>query len=57
MNWFDRKYPFVDSKIGAYRYGMPGSAVPIYRYTTPTNDTDYKDRRSWQNYVDWMYFR
>lgn len=57
MNWFDRKYPFVDSKIGAYRYGMPGSAVPIYRYTTPTNDTDYKDRRSWQNYVDWMYYR
>lgn len=57
MNWFDRKYPFVDSKIVAYRYGMPGSAVPIYRYTTPTNDTDYKDRRSWQNYVDWMYYR
>lgn len=57
MNWFDRKYPFVDSKIGAYRYGMPGSAVPIYRYTTPTDDTDYKDRRSWQNYVDWMYYR
>lgn len=57
MNWFDRKYPFVDSKIGAYRYGMPGSAVPVYRYTTPTNDTDYKDRRSWQNYVDWMYYR
>lgn len=57
MNWFDRKYPFVDSKIGAYRYGMPGSAVPIYRYTIPTNDADYEDRRSWQNYVDWMYYR
>lgn len=57
MNWFDRKYPFVDSKIGAYRYGMPGSAVPVYRYTTPDQSRDYKDWRSWRNYVDWMYYR
>lgn len=57
MNWFDKKYPFVDAKIGAYRYGMPGSAVPVYRYTTPEQDGDYKDWRSWRNYVDWMYYR
>ena len=57
MNWFDKKYPFVDSKIGAYRYGMPGSAVPVYRYTTPEQGRDYKDWRSWRNYVDWMYYR
>ena len=57
MNWFDRKYPFVDSKIGAYRYGMPGSAVPVYKYTTPEQGGNYKDWRSWRNYVDWMYYR
>ena len=57
MNWFDKKYPFVDSKIGAYRYGMPGSAVPVYKYTTPDQGGDYKDWRSWRNYVDWMYYR
>ena len=57
MNWFDKKYPFVDSKIGAYRYGMPGSAVPVYRYSTPEQGRDYKDWRSWRNYVDWMYYR
>lgn len=57
MNWFDKKYPFVDAKIGAYRYGMPGSIVPVYRYTTPEQGGDYEDWRSWRNYVDWMYYR
>lgn len=57
MNWFDKKYPFVDGKIGAYRYGMPGSLVPVYRYGMPNQKDDYHDWRSFKNYVDWMYYR
>ena len=57
MNWFDKKYPFVDGKIGAYRYGMPGSLVPVYRYGMPNQKDDYHDWRSFKNYADWMYYR
>lgn len=57
MNWFDKKYPFVDGKIGAYRYGMPGSLVPVYRYGMPDQKDDYHDWRSFENYADWMYYR
>lgn len=57
MNWFDKKYPFVDSKIGAYRYGMPGSLVPVYKYGMPNQKDDYYDWRSFKNYADWMYYR
>ena len=57
MDWFDRKYPFVDSKIGAYRYGMPGSLVPVYKYGAPNQKDDYHDWRSFKNYADWMNYR
>lgn len=57
MDWFDRKYPFVDGKIGAYRYGMPGSLVPVYRYSRPNQKDDYPTWRSFKTYSDWMDYR